>query len=67
MIAFGVIPPIALTLVPFFFGPYRHHKKESKRTIGSAVDDSTIGYKKATALCNSSNISLKVYPILREV
>ena len=66
MIAFGLIPPIAIVLVPAILGPSKRHQKDrtkKDRTLkfSSTSNSSSDGRYKAL------NIKLKLYPIFREV
>ena len=69
MIAFGLIPPIAIVLVPAILGPSRrHHKDRTKKdrtlefsSTSNSSSEVVVGRYKAL------NIKLKLYPIFREV
>ena len=71
MIAFGLIPPIAIVLVPAILGPSRQHQKDCTKKdniMDFALDSSTSNSSgKVVSRYKALNITLKLYPIFREV
>jgi len=59
MIAFGLIPPLALSLVPFVLGPGKYKETYSDNVDSIQLSTLNNGVK-------SFDITLKIFPILRE-
>ena len=72
MIAFGLIPPIAIVLIPAILGPSQQHntdstKKERGRYICIGTDSQIPNPNRKVGRYKALNITLKLYPIFREV
>eukprot|EP01036_Dinobryon_divergens_P022333 gene22334-30578_t len=68
MIAFGLIPPIAIVLVPAILGPSRRHQKDRTKKDRTLEFSSTSNSSSEVVVgrYKALNIKLKLYPIFRE-